>query len=185
MKAPRMMGHPIHPITTHLPIGILLLSVACDVGALLTSQSVWSERALFLLIAGLLSSIPTVLAGMLELLGFSADSPSLPTLGMHVVSAMLSLSAFGVSLAVRLTAGEVTLAAYMASGFGVLALLLTGRFGGDLVFKYGHGVAEASSPSNKSETMESNTTQPVVEQPVVKQSVVKQSALTHRAEEAE
>lgn len=154
MKPPRIMGHPIHPITTHLPIGILLLSVACDVGALVTSQVVWSERALFLLIAGLLSSIPTVLAGMLELLGFEAGAPSLPTLGMHVLSAVLSLSAFGASLALRLTAGEVTLAAYIASGVGVLSLLLAGRFGGDLVFRFAHGVAdtpsltEANTPSS-------------------------------------
>lgn len=147
MNAPRLFGHPLHPITTHFPIGILLLSAACDVGRLLTSDDRWSERALFLLIAGLISSIPTVLSGLVELLDFDEDAPSLMTLMLHMVSASIALAAFGVSLGLRLTSDEVNTAAYIASGAGVLALLLTGRFGGNLVFSFGHGVEHGTEYS--------------------------------------
>lgn len=145
----RLLGHPVHPPTTHLPVGLLTASVVWDVAALITGGQAWWQVAWWCLLLGLVASLPTALTGLLEFVSLLEDDPASSRAVLHMVSALTAVGLFGVSAVLRMgaRAPERVALAVAVSGLGLVALAVAGWSGGDMVFR--HGVGTAVRPSRE------------------------------------
>lgn len=139
----RFFGHPLHPPTTHLPVGLLAGSVVWDVLGLATGTEVWWQVAWWSLLLGLAASLPTALTGLLEFAALPSDDPASSRAVLHMVSALAAVGLFGTSAALRMGVpepGRATLVVAV-SGLGLVGLLVAGWSGGEMVFRHGVGTA--------------------------------------------
>lgn len=139
MKRLRLFGHPLHPVTVHLPIGLLLAATAFDLIGAVTQPALWADRATVVLIAGLLASVLTVTTGFLDYMAVSKRAEVERAATRHLVVAAAALSVYGVSLWLRLE-GQAPIAVLVASVAGAAVLMAAGWLGGQLVYHHGEGV---------------------------------------------
>ncbi|HVW30473.1 MAG TPA: DUF2231 domain-containing protein [Polyangiaceae bacterium] len=135
----RVFGHPLHAVLVAFPIGLLTLVPCWDALALLGVSGAG--------IAGYLSEIAGLIAGVLALLTGSIDfalakkSEAVENLGLlHATAAVTALSVFAVALVFRSKDHGATLPAVALEAAGVVCLSLAGWCGGHLVFHHGVGV---------------------------------------------
>lgn len=136
----RAFGHPLHPLTVHLPIGLWLVAAGADLcGACLPSAPTLARACLLL---GLLASVPALLTGLADYAGLPADSAAEATARRHVALVLAAAGLFAVSLVLRLGAGDGTApaAARVLSLLAAGVLALGAHQGGELVFGHGVGV---------------------------------------------
>ncbi len=138
-------GHPIHPMLVPIPIGLLVGSVAADLGYILTGRdATWADIAFWTLAGGLVSAVPAAAAGFGEylLLARHTDARELATWHLFLNAGALAL--FVISLLLRLD--EVTLAgdrfgaAFAISAVAVTVLAISGWIGGELIYRKHLGV---------------------------------------------
>lgn len=139
-RPPRPLGHPLHPATTHLPLGVLAGSVLWDCLALWTGSATWWELAWWSLLLGLAGSVPAVITGLLEYAVLPEGHSGEARARVHMLSALSALALFAGSALLRRDApgsGGALPAAISWTGLGLLAL--AGWAGADLVFRHGVG----------------------------------------------
>jgi uncharacterized membrane protein len=143
---------PIHPAVVHLPIALVLLSVAADLSARLVK--VESRRAAFRtvgfwsLLAGLAGGALAIAAGYLDLHRAALSPETVPfvklhmTIGWVLVACLVLLAAWRWLIWHR---GQMTISTgYLVGAFLVLGItLFQGWYGGELVYSFGAGVAPA------------------------------------------
>jgi uncharacterized membrane protein len=146
----RLAGHPVHPIFTDFPIALLSTAVAWDVVGLVTGAPLWWAMAFWTLVLGVSALLPTAATGFWDFLALSKDSPAAPTAVRHMVAVLAAGALFVASLVVRGGAsppeGGLLALAPGLGGAGLVALVVGGRLGGALVFRYGIGRADADTP---------------------------------------
>jgi uncharacterized membrane protein len=145
----------IHPLTTHFPIALLVVSVFLDVVARLRqSDSTGLRRASYItLILGAIAAVVTVITGNIALNAVGGENTAKGQLvNTHQALAVLSTLIFVVLAIWRFRslrgAGDVsTRGLYLGVELlGVVGLVLTGLAGGNLVYTYGLGVVGAPIP---------------------------------------
>lgn len=139
----RPLGHPLHPLLVHLPIGLFTLSFVFDLSSRLLAPDSWLVQAAFYtLILGLLTGFVAALFGLIDWTSIRADHPGRPTANAHMLLNLLVLALYFVNAWGRTGAlgRDQTPAVSLALSFVALALLfLSGYLGGRLV--YDHGLA--------------------------------------------
>ena len=140
MKPIRVLGHPLHPVTVHLPIGILLLASGLDLIVGLGFQPEWAAHALLALQIGLLCAIVTVCAGFIDFLSIPTGGQAERTAKVHIAVMVVSLALYCGALGWRMAAGEAGWGAIALSVVGGIVLMAGGWFGGQLVYGLGQGV---------------------------------------------
>lgn len=134
--------HPIHPILVHFPIAFLSAGTLADSVALMGRSEMAPQIAWGLLVAGLLTGIAAVLAGMLDFIRL--DDAVAKRVSVHASLMMLSLSAYGVALFARsdgfAPAADLGWLGSGASVVGFVLLIAGGYYGGDLVYVHRAGV---------------------------------------------
>lgn len=143
---------PIHPAVVHLPIALVLLSVAADLSARLSKSE--RRRAAFRtvgywsLMAGLAGAGLAIAAGYLDLHRAALNATTLSfvqlhlTIGWILALCLVVLSAWRWLIWHR---GQMTInTAYLAGALLVLGItLFQGWYGGEMVYSFGAGVAPA------------------------------------------
>ncbi len=139
-RRPRLLGHPLHPITVHVPLGLLLAGTAFDLLAL-TVAGPWPDRAQAVLAAGLIASVPTLATGFVELVAIPPRARHARLATLHLVCASAALASYLASLALRWDEPSPPSAATLLTSLAGAALLgVTGWLGAELVYGYGEGV---------------------------------------------
>ena len=132
------MRHPLHPALVHFPIACWSLATAADLASLAFGEPAWRFAGM-LLLAGIVFSIPAMLAGLVELAKLAQDSPALKDVNRHMLMVMAALSCYLASLFLRLRGMHFVEPDLLAVGLSVLGFLclgVAGWLGGKLV--YGH-----------------------------------------------
>lgn len=144
----------IHPLTTHFPIALLVVSVFLDVLARFRSDPTGLRRASYItLILGAIAAVVTVITGNIALQAVGGENSAKGRLvGTHEALAVLSTLIFVVLAVWRYRAqrrGQDVSSGGLYLGvelLGVVGLVLTGLAGGNLVYTYGLGVVGAPIP---------------------------------------
>jgi nitrite reductase/ring-hydroxylating ferredoxin subunit/uncharacterized membrane protein len=136
-----LLGHPLHPAITDIPIGAWVLAAIFDVIWLIApASSVWAAQGAFVtVIVGLIGAVLAAVTGLADWSDTYGGERrvGLYHAGLNVLAVVLYL----VSFLLRLPEGarENVVAAIL--GFlGLIAVLAAAYFGGDLVFVKGTNV---------------------------------------------
>ena len=148
-----LFGHPLHPMTVHLPIGLLVTTAVWDVLGLVRPEQFWWQLAFWTLAAGLVTALLAAVTGLFDLLSMAPRHPAVPTALRHLVSMLLAVTLYGGSFLFRVTSlPGVTNNRAIAVGLGwlgLVALLYGGLQGGRLVYEAGVGTRFESAASGE------------------------------------
>lgn len=143
--------HPIHPVVVHFPIGLLCASVAFDALAPRWPTGGLRETSLYTLPAGvMIAALAVATGGMEEDMAEWAGAPE-SVLELHESLGTVTLAVFVALLGLRLSMawGWIREVRSLTLGLGVtgiVILVLTGYWGGELVYAYGIDVKAVMSP---------------------------------------
>jgi uncharacterized membrane protein len=137
--------HPIHPMVVHFPIALLTVSLLFNLISMRWKSASFRDAGLYTLIAGLLGAVAAVVTGSIaEETVEDSDIPE-ALLNIHETLGYATLALFigllGLQLLMRRGVIREIPALYVTYGFiGVMVLLVTGYYGGVLVYDFGAGV---------------------------------------------
>lgn len=135
-----MLGHPLHPVTVHLPIGLLLAASLLDALVALGIRPQWADFAQGALIGGLLAAGLAVCAGFVDFLSIPPGAKMERTATLHIAFILAALTLYGGALAWRMIGPADAGIAAILSVAGGFVLMVAGWFGGQLVYHFGQGV---------------------------------------------
>lgn len=135
MRRVRILGHPVHPITVHLPLGALITASAFELLALGGLPS--SEPARWTLAAGLLGGGIAVGTGLLDLLAAPEGPRVERRLLQHLTAMSAALACYAAAYALDPSSPAVVLGLHVS---GLVLLAIGGWAGGELVYGQGVGV---------------------------------------------
>ncbi len=138
----RVAGHPLHPMLVHFPVALWTLSVATDVGGLVTAGEVWWSASFACQALGLLAAIPAMAAGAFDFASLPRGHPGLDTGVAHLTAMGVAWLLFLGSVVLRgLPGAEAPARSAVIAGFaGFLAMAVGGWLGGRLVYRFAVGV---------------------------------------------
>jgi uncharacterized membrane protein len=146
----RLLGHPVHPMLVHLPMGLLLTAPLWDLLglALPASRTVAAAVGDWTLAVGCLGGLAAAVAGMIDFAALSAEHPAGRAANLHLYLVLGALGFFGASVLTRhghpmAGASPGSLAVLLAVlGLdlgGCLLLVAGGFFGAEMVYRHGVG----------------------------------------------
>jgi len=145
----RRLIRPLHPPFTHFPVAAYVLAAAFDVISFGGRRHQWAGQlwhaGTFVLIAGLILCLATMLTGFADLVRFAERRPAVVRIIAAHVCVMAAVFMLGVGdLALRLSAHhqDSTPPSVLVLSLAAAAGVCTGAFfGGTLVYRHGTGVA--------------------------------------------
>jgi uncharacterized membrane protein len=144
----RLLGHPLHPILNHVPIGLLSITVPFDVLGLWLGSPFWWAVSYWNIVAALVAAAPTVLSGFVDNAAFVRGSRPERLVVFHLTFMLCALGVFALSLVFRPDPEQASFLSLLAPlGFdclGTLLLMIGGWFGGELVCGHGVGLRATS-----------------------------------------
>jgi uncharacterized membrane protein len=142
MRTPANIArHPIHPMLVPLPIGMWVLSVACDIIAAFSGNpGTWKVVALYAMVGGIIGALAAAIFGLIDLLSLPREVRK--TAIVHMSINLLVVVLFVVNAWLRIRSPDAGAGASSLVWLSVIAvalLVVSGWLGGKLV--YVHGVA--------------------------------------------
>ncbi len=148
----KLLGHPIHQMLIVFPLGLLGMAVVFDVVALALTEGYWSEIALWMIVAGVLTGLMAAPFGFIDWLAIPARTRAKRIGALHGVGNVFVLLLFACSAVRRWPAPQTPPDLALALSLGGVAIaLITGWLGGELVGRLGVGVdagANVDAPSS-------------------------------------
>jgi nitrite reductase/ring-hydroxylating ferredoxin subunit/uncharacterized membrane protein len=139
----RPLGHPLHPMIVHLPIGLWMLSFVMDVlgfvGALADDTSL-VRPAYYMLLAGLAFAVLATVTGFADYADVRKDHPARRTATKHMLLNLAAMLVFGVSALYRIHQTQPDWLPTALSALGVVLVSISGYLGGKLVYDDGLAV---------------------------------------------
>jgi uncharacterized membrane protein len=134
-------GHPIHPILVTVPIGLWVFSLVSDIiFAAGLGGPVWHDVAFYTMAGGVVGALLAAVPGLVDFL--SLRDPNAKKVGaFHMILNLTLVAIYAVNLYLRLNSAPTATLPVALSVVAVVLLLVSGWLGGELVFKYGTGVA--------------------------------------------
>jgi uncharacterized membrane protein len=147
------MNHPVHPMFTHFPIALWLVSLIWDFLALWRGDSFWWSFAFWSIALGLTISFLTIVTGLVDYVKMPRKHPEESIAMKHMGIVIAAAVMFTGSFFARMGAGTPTgTRLYTAMGFsigGSILLVVGAWYGGELVHKYGVGRVTARETQKK------------------------------------
>ena len=141
MRTPASIaGHPIHPMLVPLPIGMWVLSLACDIiAAYAADPTNWKIVALYAMVGGIIGALLAAIFGLVDLLSLPAAirRTALAHMGINLTIVVL----FAIDAWLRLSGSDPVWLSVVA----ILLLLVSGWLGGKMVYRLGVAV-DTQSP---------------------------------------
>jgi uncharacterized membrane protein len=139
MKA---LGHPIHPMLTSFPLGLLATSVIFDILFLIFGNADFSTVSFWMIIAGIVGGLAAALVGFVDWLSIPAGTRAKSVGLLHGLGNVLVVALFFLSWLLRLnsTVHTPSSLALIFSFAGVILVLLTAWLGGEMTFRLGVAV---------------------------------------------
>ena len=141
MRTPASIaGHPIHPMLVPLPIGMWVLSLACDIiAAFVADPTNWKIVALYAMIGGIIGALLAAVFGLVDLLSLPAGIR--PTALAHMGINLTVVVLFVIDAWLRVSGSDPVWLSVVA----ILLLLVSGWLGGKMVYRLGVAVDTESA----------------------------------------
>ena len=141
----KLLGHPIHPMLVVFPLGLLGMAVIFDVISLVMAQGYWSEVALWMIVAGVVTGLLAAPFGLVDWIAIPAGTRAKRIGALHGIGNVIVVLGFAASAWLRwVSPQEPSTIALMLSFGGFVLALVTGWLGGELVDRLGVGVDEGA-----------------------------------------
>lgn len=142
-QGPRLFGHPVHPMLTHLPVGLLTTVPGWELAGLATNHAAWWSTGFRVLVVGVVAAVPAAVSGAMDFAALPTGHRAAGLATRHMTVMIAAVSAFAIDLAVRGgAAAPVGVARWLAPGCSAVGLALLawgGWCGGELVHREGLG----------------------------------------------
>jgi uncharacterized membrane protein/nitrite reductase/ring-hydroxylating ferredoxin subunit len=138
----RPLGHPLHPIIVHLPIGMFYLSFLLDLWSLIHAGNSLVRGSFYLLSLGVACALLAALPGFADYTSIRRDSDAKKIATRHMILNLIAVVLYAVSVLLRrgaLDEASVSILPFALSLVGVAIISYSGYLGGVLV--YDEGVA--------------------------------------------
>lgn len=148
----KLLGHPIHQMLIVFPLGLLVTAVVFDIMYLITGHGAWSDRAWYMIAAGIIGGLLAAVFGLADWLSIPGGTRAKSIGLLHGGSMVVVVALFAVSWLLR--RGNTTDPGAAALVFSFVAVALgavAGWLGGELVDRLGVGVtpgANLNAPSS-------------------------------------
>lgn len=137
----RLLGHPIHPMLVHVPIGLWAAGSLCDALAAFGVAAAW-PLAWFAIAGGTAAALVTMTAGLVDYADLRENA--VPTALRHMALMGLAWLLYAAAFLLRSDrfspAAEPSLTAMILGWAGFAALAAGAWHGGQLVYRFGAGV---------------------------------------------
>lgn len=145
-------GHPIHPILVTVPIGLWVFSLVSDIiFAAGLGGPVWHDVAFYTMAGGVVGALLAAIPGLVDFLSLR-DGNAKKIGAFHMILNLTLVALYALNLYLRLNSAPKATLPLALSVVSVVLLLVSGWLGGELVFRYGTGVATRSdAPSSPQE----------------------------------
>jgi uncharacterized membrane protein/nitrite reductase/ring-hydroxylating ferredoxin subunit len=138
----RPFGHPLHPLLTHLPLGMWLFALIFDITGF-ASGATWAfEAAAWSMFLGTALALPTAITGLNDWLDIRADHPAQNTALWHMGLMIPSTAIFILDTVLHFVGRDTQVTTVML-GLTIVGYLLTivgGYLGGILIYDDGISV---------------------------------------------
>lgn len=140
----RPIGHPIHTLLVHFPIGLFVLSLVLDIATYFGGGNNALERgALYAIIGGVGMAAIAAFFGFADFSDIRRDAPARGIAEWHMALNIMVLAIYAIEIIVRfrelaLTKTDVAMTAVSVVALGVLTV--SGYLGGLMVYDHGVGV---------------------------------------------
>src|SRR5436305_8576350 len=138
------LGHPIHPMLVHFPIGLFFLSLLLDIASFVFPNVPNLVLASFYAISlGLIAALLAAVPGFADYTDIRRDHPAKRIATAHMILNLFLVTLYVINLAVRFSADvdlKVHPLAFLLSLVGVALLSISGYLGGRLVYDDGIAV---------------------------------------------
>ncbi len=143
-SAVAVAGHPIHAMSVHFPIALVIATLGVDIFYWWTADPFWVRVGLWSAGFAFVTGVGASIVGTMELLlvpGIRKRAAS----WAHAVAALLLLAVAGANWSLRLAHPEAVLPhGLMLSVLATVATGLAGWHGGKLIFHHGIGLMVSS-----------------------------------------
>jgi uncharacterized membrane protein len=161
----RFLGHPLHPVFVHIPLGLWPAALVLDLVTFLgTGSNMLVRLSFFAIVGGLVAAIPAVPTGVMDWGEIKKERPAWRLGLYHMMLNLLAIILWAVNFGVRIgTFREATVAGgaeLSLSVLGTLVLCLSAYLGGLMVFDHGVGVARMSKEKWRQIAQEGNAAVP-------------------------
>src|SRR2546423_252851 len=96
------LGHPVHPILVHFPIGLFVLSLLFDLATVGVEESNVLVRGAFDAMAlGVVTALLAAVPGLVDRSDIRVDSPARKTATYHMLLNLLAVGLYAVNLVLR------------------------------------------------------------------------------------
>lgn len=141
----KIAGHPIHPMLVPFPIVCFIGVLVTDIMFINNHAHGWATASRYLLCVGLVMAALAAVAGLTDFMGderVRRTSDALKHMLANVTAVVLEI----INLFLRLRSdAPIPKVGIILSAIVVLILLYSGWKGGELVFRHGIGVNDATS----------------------------------------
>jgi nitrite reductase/ring-hydroxylating ferredoxin subunit/uncharacterized membrane protein len=148
------LGHPLHPLLVHFPIGLFVISLLFDVSQVFNTGETAVLGAFYTLFAGLIMAVLAAIPGLADWSDIRADHPAKKPATLHMWLNLALIIVYALNLVLRLIVLDVTptpLVPILLSVVGVGIISVSGYLGGKIVYDDGVGVGrhrrKAPSPA--------------------------------------
>lgn len=148
----KLLGHPVHQMLIVFPLGLLGMAVVFDILAFALGNGYWSEIALWMMVAGIVTGLLAAPFGLIDWLAIPGRTRAKRIGAIHGLGNVVVLALFGGSALLRWVEPQNPTGFALALSISGLCLaLVTGWLGGELVDRLGVGVdsgAHLDAPSS-------------------------------------
>jgi nitrite reductase/ring-hydroxylating ferredoxin subunit/uncharacterized membrane protein len=137
------LGHPLHPVLVHMPIGLFALSLLFDVASYTLGGALWVQAAFYTVALGALMGLVASVPGIADWSDIRLDNPAKKTANQHLVLNAIAIVLNIASALLRMNALDITATPVLPFALSVISMGLigvSGYLGGSLVYADGIGV---------------------------------------------
>ncbi len=138
----RVLGHPVHAALSAFPLAFLSVALPIDAIAWISGSAFWWQVSFWVVVAGLVSAVPTVAAGLVDYATLLDEEGAMRAGTTHLLLMLSVVTCFGLDLVLRggsgVPHGLALASTFLLDAAGTALVTVGGWYGGELVF--GHGV---------------------------------------------
>lgn len=166
-----VVNHPIHPILVLIPVGAWITSFIFDIIFISTGNTFWFLAALWTMIIGIVGALIAAVAGMWDLftlplaerpkrVGLTHMTLNLIIVALYVINVIIRFSVPTSPIAGIIVPASTVMWAFILNLVAVVLLLVSGWYGGELIYRYGIAV-----PDETCERASESEAQPITGEP--------------------
>jgi uncharacterized membrane protein len=152
MPKTTFMGHPLHPQLIVAPAGLLPFSFVMDLLFRSTRKTAYRDAAYYSLVGGLVGGAAAGATGAMDYMTIPSGSHEKKTANVHAALNIALIAAAAVNVAVRMRGSDARdPLPFALSALAVGGVIVSGWYGGHLVYKHGVRVKDRSPIERENE----------------------------------